>query len=128
MRYIMIIVLNFGSQYVHLIARRLRGVGSYAEILPFNTSISKIIELKPKGIILSGSPSSVCNKNAPFPSNGIFNLNIPILGICYGQQIIAKLLGGEVKTGEIKEFGREGITILDKSSLFKECNKKETVW
>jgi GMP synthase (glutamine-hydrolysing) len=124
----MIIVLNFGSQYTHLIARRLRELGTYAEILPFNTPITEIIKIKPKGMILSGSPSSVYNKNAPFPTKKIFNLNIPILGICYGQQAIAKLLGGEVKSGKLKEFGREIITILDRSSLFKGCNKKENVW
>ncbi len=124
----MIIVLNFGGQYTHLIARRLRELGTYAEILPFNTSITDIIKLKPKGIILSGSPSSVYEKNAPFPTKSIFNLNIPILGICYGQQAIAKLLGGEVKSGKLKEFGRERITILDRANLFKGCNKKENVW
>lgn len=124
----MIIVLNFGSQYTHLIARRLRELGIYAEILPFNTPITEIIKLKAQGIILSGSPSSVYDKNAPLPTKKIFDLNIPILGICYGQQAIAKLLGGEVKLGKLKEFGREIITILDTSSLFKGCNKKEIVW
>ena len=124
----MIIVLNFGSQYTHLIARRLRELGIYAEILPFNTSVAEITKLKPQGIILSGSPSSVYNRNAPLPTKRIFDLNIPILGICYGQQAIAKLLGGEVKLGKLKEFGREGITILDIGSLFKGCNKKEIVW
>ncbi|MDO8742974.1 MAG: glutamine-hydrolyzing GMP synthase [Candidatus Azambacteria bacterium] len=124
----MIIVLNFGGQYTHLIARRLRELGIYAEILPFNTSITDIIKLKPKGIILSGSPSSVYEKNAPFPTKSIFDLNIPILGICYGQQAIAKLLGGEVRSGKLKEFGRERIAILDRANLFNGCNKKENVW
>lgn len=124
----MIIILNFGGQYTHLIARRLRELGSCAEILPFNTPATKIIKLKPRGIILSGSPSSVYDKDAPFPNKGIFNLDIPILGICYGQQLIAKLLGGEVKPGKLKEFGREKIIISNKSSLFKGCNKKEVVW
>ncbi|MEK6897662.1 MAG: glutamine-hydrolyzing GMP synthase, partial [Nanoarchaeota archaeon] len=124
----MIIVLNFGGQYTHLIARRLRELGSCAEILPFNTPAAEIIKLKPRGIILSGSPSSVYDKHAPFPTEGIFNLDIPILGICYGQQLIAKLLGGEVKSGKLKEFGREKIMVSDKISLFKGCNKKEVVW
>ncbi|MFZ5559314.1 MAG: glutamine-hydrolyzing GMP synthase, partial [Patescibacteria group bacterium] len=107
---------------------RLRELGSCAEILPFNTPVVEIIKLKPRGIILSGSPSSVYDKDAPFLTKGIFNLNIPILGICYGQQLIAKLLGGEVKLGKLKEFGREKIMISDKIGLFKGCNKEEVVW
>lgn len=124
----MILVLNFGSQYTHLIARRLRELGSYSEILPFNTSVAEITKLKPQGIILSGSPFSVYDKNAPLPAKRIFNLDIPILGICYGQQAIAKMLGGIVKAGKVREFGREIITILDRNSLFNGCKKKETVW
>src|SRR3989344_382934 len=124
----MIIILNFGSQYTHLIARRIRELGCYAEILPFDISSSKIKELKPNGLILSGSPFSVYDKNAPFPRSEIFSLNIPILGICYGQQIIAKMLGGEVRKGKLREFGREILTVLDRKSLFKGLNKKEVVW
>lgn len=124
----MIAILNFGSQYTHLIARRIRESGCHVEILPFDESISKIKNLKPKGLILSGSPFSVYDENAPFPPKGIFCLNIPILGICYGQQLLAKMLGGNVKKGKIREFGRELITVLDRSSLFKGLRRKETVW
>jgi len=124
----MIIILNFGGQYTHLIARRIRELGCYAEILPFDISSSKIKELKPNGLILSGSPFSVYDENAPLPKSEIFSLNIPILGICYGQQIIAKILGGEVEKGKLREFGREILTVLDKKNLFKGLNKKEAVW
>lgn len=124
----MILILDFGSQYTHLIARRIRELGGYAEVLPFNASVAKIMKISPKGIILSGSPSSVYDKNAPFPKKRIFNSNMPILGICYGQQVIAKILGGKIKAGKLREFGRETITILDKSGLFKGCKNKETVW
>lgn len=124
----MIIILNFGSQYTHLIARRIRELGCYAEILPFDTSSLEIKKLKPSGLILSGSPFSVYDNNAPLPSSEIFSLNIPILGICYGQQIIAEILGGEVRKGKLREFGREILTVLDKKSLFKGLNKKEAVW
>lgn len=124
----MILVLDFGSQYTHLIVRRIRDLGSYAEILPFNPPLEKIAAIKPQGIIFSGGPFSVYDKNAPFPVKGIFNLNIPILGICYGQQAIAKMLGGTVKAGKSREFGRETITVLNRNSLFGGCKKKETVW
>lgn len=122
----MIIVLNFGSQYAHLISRRIRELGCYSEILPFDSKISQIKKFNPKGLILSGSPFSVCDKNALFPTKEIFKLNIPILGICYGQQLITKMLGGKVKRGKSGEYGRETITILEKSNLpppfFKEIN------
>lgn len=124
----MIIILNFGGQYTHLIARRIRELGCYAEISPFDISLSEIIKLKPSGLILSGSPFSVYDNNAPFPESEIFSLNIPILGICYGQQVIAEMLGGDVQKGNLREFGRETLTVLDKKSLFKGLSKKEMVW
>lgn len=124
----MIAILNFGSQYTHLIARRIRELGHYAEILPSDVSLSKIKNLKPNGLILSGSPSSVHDKEAPFPIREIFNLDIPILGICYGQQLIAKMLGGEVRKGDTREFGREMLTVLNRNSIFEGLKQKEIVW
>ncbi len=146
----MIIVLNFGSQYTHLISRRIRELGCYSEILPFDSKVSQIKKFNPKGLILSGGPFSIYDKDALFPTKGIFKLNIPILGICYGQQLITKMLGGKVKRGKSGEYGRETITILEKSNLppttfqgdkfgqtdhtksggglFKGLNKKEKVW
>jgi len=92
-----IVVLDFGSQYSHLICRRIRDFSVYAELLPFDTSLEKINELNPKGIIFSGGPSSVYDSNAPVPDEKIFQLKVPILGICYGHQIIVSNFGGKVK-------------------------------
>ena len=91
-----ILVLDFGSQYTQLIARRVREQKVYSEILPYNASIERIKEFAPKGIIFSGGPSSVYGKDAPMPDKEIFNLGIPILGICYGMQIMTYMLEGKV--------------------------------
>ena len=107
----MIIVLNFGSQFAHLIARRVRELGSYAEILPFNIPAEKIKEMGAKGIVLSGGPSSVYDESALFCDKKIFDLKIPILGICYGHQLIAKMLGGKVEKGKTREYGKEILKI-----------------
>src|SRR5512137_113642 len=91
-----ILVLDFGSQYTQLIARRIRESKVYSEIHPYNVPIRKITELKPKGIILSGSPSSVYNNGAPLIQKDLFDLGIPVLGICYGMQLICHLHNGKV--------------------------------
>ena len=88
----MIVVLDFGGQYNQLIARRIRDLGVYSELLPYNTTVDKIRELKPKGIVFSGGPSSVYGEGAPAVDAGILDLGIPILGICYGMQFIAHQL------------------------------------
>ena len=108
-----ILVLDFGSQYTQLIARRVRECRVYSEIFPFNASIEKIREFNPQGIILSGSPSSVYDEGAPIPDREIFNLGVPVLGICYGMQLMAFLLGGEVKKTLRREYGRAEIIIDD---------------
>ncbi|MDI6780136.1 MAG: glutamine-hydrolyzing GMP synthase [Bacteroidota bacterium] len=123
-----ILVLDFGSQYTQLIARRVRESGVFSEIQPFDFPILKIRELKPKGIILSGGPSSVYEVNSPLPSTEIFNLDIPILGICYGLQVIAFQLGGEVDKSAKREFGRAALIIDDTSDLFFNVDKKTNVW
>lgn len=124
-----ILVLDFGSQYTQLIARRIRESHVYSEIFPFNVPIERIKEFKPKGLILSGGPSSVYDRDAPFPDNAIFDLNIPILGICYGMQLIAHMLeGGVVGEARNREYGRAKITIDDTSELFKGLPKKGIVW
>jgi len=124
----MIIVLNFGSQFAHLIARRIRELGVQAEILPFDTSASEIKKLNPRGIILSGGPASVLEKGSPRPDKNIFDLEIPILGICYGHQVIAQMLGGKVLKGKHREFGKEILNIKNKTGVFKGLSKKEIVW
>ena len=103
----MIVVINYGGQYCHLIARRVRDFNVYSEILPYNVSLKKIKKLNPDGIILSGGPSSVYDAKAPISREGLLKLGIPVLGICYGQQLIAKQLEGEVVANKIKEYGKK---------------------
>jgi len=123
-----IVVLDFGGQYSHLIARRVRESGVYSELVPHNIEPSELIEIAPKGLILSGSPSSVYEEKAPKCDPEIFQLGMPILGICYGLHLISHLLGGKVERAEKKEFGRSELQILDKSELFKGLGDKITVW
>ena len=99
-----IVVLDFGSQYSHLICRRIRDFSVYAELVPYNISLEELKKLNPKGIIFSGGPSSVYDSNAPMPTKEIFQLQLPILGICYGHQIIVNNFGGQVKRAK-KEYG-----------------------
>ena len=113
-----ILVLDFGSQYTQLIARRIRELNVYSEILPWDISIDKIHALKPKGVILSGGPESVTATNTPRIPEVIFELNIPILGICYGMQTLAEQFGGQVSSSKKKEFGHTEIILEDTSLLF----------
>lgn len=122
------IILDFGGQYNQLIARRVRDKNVYCEILPYTTSIDKIKELNPKGIIFTGGPNSVYADGAPKVSKEIFDLGIPILGICYGMQIMTHVLGGEVKSAEKSEFGKTIITVLEESKLYGETPKEQQVW
>ena len=111
-----ILVLDFGSQYTQLIARRLREAGVYTEIVPYFESIENIKAKNPRGIILSGGPASVYEEGAYKPSSGIFELGVPVLGICYGMQFIAHHFGGEVVRAEAQEFGKAVLTILDSAA------------
>ena len=125
-----ILVLDFGSQCTQLIARRVREAQVYCEIHPFNLSIEKIKEFAPKGIILSGGPADVFAEDAPLSDEAILNLDIPLLGICYGMQYMTQVLGGVVGRAEDREYGNAMITILDDSDLFHsfDINKDEKVW
>lgn len=125
-----IIVLDFGSQYTQLIARRIREAGVYCEILPYNIALDEIIKKTPKGLILSGSPASVYDKNAPRPDDGLLKwLNCPLLGICYGLQIVAADLGGEVRPARSREYGYARLKIRDKTSpLFASIPEELDVW
>lgn len=123
-----IIILDFGSQFTQLIARRVRELNVYCEIHPFSTPPAKLLERSPNGIILSGGPCSVYDTNAPLPDASLFQLNTPILGICYGMQLMAHFLGGAVDKAARREFGRAEIAIADRSDLFKGFPDRTTVW
>jgi GMP synthase (glutamine-hydrolysing) len=115
-----ILILDFGSQYTQLIARRIREQNVYCEIHPYNYCIDEIKQFNAKGIILSGGPSSVYDKESPICNAKIFDLNIPILGICYGMQLISHLLGGKVIKSNKREFGRAGLSVSNTTGLFNE--------
>jgi GMP synthase (glutamine-hydrolysing) len=119
-----ILILDFGSQYTQLIARRIREGQVYSEIHPFHLEVDKIRAMAPKGIILSGGPSSVYGKDAPRCDPALFALGIPILGICYGLQLMAHLLGGEVASSQKREYGMARVTLNEGGSLFKNVGVK----
>ena len=122
-----ILVINFGSQVVHLIARRVRDLGVYSEIKPFDITATEIKRLNPRGIILSGGPKSVYDKDSPQLDKKIFSLGIPIFGICYGLQLIGKNYGN-VLPGKLKEYGKIQLQINKQGQLLKKLNKKEQIW
>ena len=124
----MILVLNFGGQYCHLIARRVRDLGVYSEVKPCDISLKEIGKLKPDGIILSGGPASVYENNAPIMDRKILGIGIPILGICYGLQLIGKFVNGEVLNGKLKEFGKKDLHVKRNGKLLKGLAKKEQIW
>lgn len=123
-----IIVLDFGSQYTQLIARRLREIGVYTEIMPYFASIDLIQAKNPRGIILSGGPASVYEKGAYKPDSAIFTLGIPVLGICYGMQYIAHFFGGEVAKSHAQEFGKAHLTVVESNALFADIKDNSMVW
>lgn len=123
-----IAILDFGSQYTHLIARRVRECGVYSEIVPFNIPARKLLSRKPSAIILSGGPSSVISRKSPVCDKNIFNLGLPVLGICYGAQLMANLLGGRVSKAGKREYGKAILRIKSGKTLLKGLKQKETVW
>src|ERR1700689_1461596 len=114
-----ILILDFGSQYTQVIARRVRPLNVYSKIVRSRTPASVLKTLRPSGIILSGGPASVYAKNAPQPDKRVFDSGIPILGVCYGMQLFGKWLGGEVVPSARREYGRGHLTIKHASPLFK---------
>jgi len=123
-----ILVLDFGSQYTQVIARRIREQNVYSQVLPFDTPFRSIKKINPVGVILSGGPASVLSKGAPLPDKQIFSLGVPVLGICYGLQLMGKLLGGVVKKCELREYGRSQLTVKKAGKLFSGLPKNLTVW
>lgn len=124
----LILILDFGSQYTQLIARRVRENHVYSQIAPYNITAKAILDIAPSGIILSGGPASVYEKTSPLPDKDIFKLGIPILGICYGIQAIAHLLGGKVKVSSEREYGKTELFVDDSSDLFYRLPGNLTCW
>src|SRR3989338_10648150 len=122
-----IVVINFGSQVANLINRRIRDLGVFSELVPYDITAEKLEKINPKGIILSGGPSSVYEKNAPQLDKKILGLEIPILGICYGLQLIGKHYG-KVLPGKLKEYGKKSISVKKQGKLLRGLNKKEQIW
>ncbi|HEU6449597.1 MAG TPA: glutamine-hydrolyzing GMP synthase [Verrucomicrobiae bacterium] len=124
-----IIILDFGSQYTQVIARRVRECNVYSQILSYDTPAKEIEKLKPSGLILSGGPSSVYAKDAPMPDKNIFKLGIPVLGICYGVQLLAHFLGGKVEKGLKREYGKGTLRVVDSyCPLFANLPESLQVW
>lgn len=123
-----IVVLDFGGQYNQLIARRIRDLGVYSELLPFNTPVEQIRELNPKGIVFSGGPSSVYAEDAPHVDPAIYDLNVPIFGICYGMQLMAQQLSGKVERSAKREYGKSDVDFMPHCVLNKGMEHSHTVW
>lgn len=124
----MLVILDFGSQYSELIARRIRETQVYSEVLSYRTTAEQLRQLNPKGIILSGGPSSVYDDYAPTCDPDIWNLGIPILGVCYGMQLMVKQLGGTVERAKHAEYGKASIHIDDPTDLLTNVNQRSTIW
>ncbi|MDU1314338.1 glutamine-hydrolyzing GMP synthase [Clostridium septicum] len=124
----LVLVVDFGGQYNQLIARRVRECGVYCEIIPYTYTIEKIKAKNPKGIIFTGGPNSVYGENTPKVADGIFDLGIPVLGICYGDQLMAHMLGGNVDTAPVREYGKTNVNLDNTSRLFEGIEKEEICW
>ncbi len=123
-----VLVLDFGGQYNQLIARRIRELSVYSEMVPYNISLEKIKAINPRGIIFTGGPASVHEKDAPASDPGIFSLGIPVLGICYGMQLMAHQLGGDVNSSKLREYGRSILKVTADDLLFQELEPEMQVW
>ncbi len=128
MNHELVIVLDFGGQYNQLIARRVRECNVYCEVHPYNISLEKIKEMNPKGIIFTGGPNSVYGEDSPLCDKAIFELGIPVLGICYGSQLTAHLLGGKVATAPVSEYGKTEVDVVTTSKLFEGVSQKTICW
>jgi GMP synthase (glutamine-hydrolysing) len=124
----MIVILDFGSQYSELIARRIRETQVYSEVLSYRTSVTQIRLLNPKGIILSGGPSSVYDDRAPSCDPGIWDLGIPVLGVCYGMQLMVQQLGGQVERAECGEYGKANLLVNDPTDLLTNVESGSVMW
>jgi GMP synthase (glutamine-hydrolysing) len=124
----LVLIVDFGGQYSQLIARRVRENNVYCEIIPYSTSMEKIKEKNPKGVIFSGGPNSVYGENTPKIDKEIFEIGVPVLGICYGQQLTAFTLGGKVESAKVREYGKTVVNLDNKCSLFEGIDKEQECW
>ena len=124
----MVLVLDFGSQYTQLIARRVRELGVFSQIVPYHTPLEEIKKMAPQAIILSGGPQSVYDQDAPLPDKALFSLPVPLLGICYGLQVMVHTLGGKVHPSSKREYGFAQLRVKDSQGLLKGLSPKAQVW
>ncbi|MCR5691187.1 MAG: glutamine-hydrolyzing GMP synthase, partial [Eubacterium sp.] len=124
----LVIVIDFGGQYNQLVARRVRECNVYCEIYSYKTDLQKIKEMNPKGIILTGGPNSCYEEDSPSYEEALFELGIPVLGLCYGAQLMMHVLGGKVITPEVGEYGKTEITYTEDAVLFQDMPKKSVCW
>ncbi len=126
-----VLIVDFGSQVTQLIARRVRESGVYCEIVPFNRAAEMLADFAPRAVILSGGPASVTTDEAPRAPDALFEMGVPVLGICYGQQVMCAQLGGAVEASEQREFGRASVEVTDDCGLFHgvwQKGAREQVW
>jgi GMP synthase (glutamine-hydrolysing) len=123
-----VVVLDYGGQYSQLIARRVRECGVFSELIPHHVPLAEIVARKPQGIILSGGPASVYAPDAPRLERGLLDLGVPVLGICYGMQLLVHELGGRVEQAEVGEFGRSDLTVSEHGVLLKDTPREQTCW
>lgn len=124
----LVLVVDFGGQYNQLIARRVRECGVYCEVHPYNLSINEIKEMNPKGIIFTGGPNSVYGEDSPLCDKAIFEIGVPILGICYGSQLMSHMLGGKVATAPVSEYGKTKVNVNVESKLFNGVSPETICW
>ncbi|WP_238919065.1 glutamine-hydrolyzing GMP synthase [Clostridium sp. YIM B02555] len=124
----LVLVVDFGGQYNQLIARRVRECGVYCEVHPYNLSINEIKEMNPKGIIFTGGPNSVYGEDSPLCDKAIFEIGVPILGICYGSQLMSHMLGGKVATAPVSEYGKTKVNVNVESKLFNGVSLETICW
>jgi GMP synthase (glutamine-hydrolysing) len=123
-----VVVLDYGGQYSQLIARRVRECGVFSELIPHHVPLAEIVARRPRGIILSGGPASVYAPGAPRLERGLLELGVPVLGICYGMQLLVHELGGRVEQAEVGEFGRSDLTVSEHGVLLKDTPREQTCW
>src|SRR5882757_4120196 len=123
----LVVILDYGSQYTQLIARRIRESRVYCEIHPFNLPLAKLREIAPRAVVMSGGPSSVYSENAPGVDPALFDLGVPILGICYGVQLMAHRLGGKVEAAGAREYGPAEVRIDEPIGIFSAFARGETI-